>query len=329
MSAAAPSADRAATALAGVSTLVTGGAGFIGSHLVEALVDAGARVRILDDLSSGRRAHLAAVADRCELLVGDLRDGATCQQACAGVRLVFHQAALVSVPGSLERPEQTIAVNVAGTANLLAAARDTGVRRVVYASSSAVYGEPPGSAPPGAAAALPASPYALSKLMGEQLAAQFSRCCGLDSVGLRYFNVYGPRQDPGGPYGAVIPRFIAAALAGESPVVHGDGLQSRDFVFVTDAVEANLRAALAPEAYAGEPYDVASGTATTLRELLAQLGEILGELPPPRYQPPRAGDLRHSRGDPRIARERLGFSARVALAAGLRQSVEWYRHAAP
>ena len=305
--------------------LVTGGAGFIGSHLVTALVEGGARVRILDDLSSGRRANLAAISDRCELRVGDLRDAAACRAACAGVRLVFHQAALGSVPRSVERPEETIAVNVAGTAALLTAARDEGVERFVYASSSAVYGDSAALPQREGEEGRPQSPYALSKRLGEELAESFQRLFGLQCVGLRYFNVYGPRQDPTGPYAAVIPRFVAALLAGTPPAIHGDGGQSRDFLHVADAVAANLCAAVAPPAACGAAYNVASGRGTSLLELLALLGGALGRGLAPRHEAPRTGDLRHSRADTTLAAERLGFRAAVDLDSGLRASLPWYR----
>jgi nucleoside-diphosphate-sugar epimerase len=316
---------RLADAFAAVPVLVTGGAGFIGSHLVEALLRAGARVRVLDDLSTGRRENLAAFEGSADLLVGDLRDREACQAACAGVRIVFHQAAVASVPRSLERPDETVDVNVAGTATLLTAARDAGVGRVVYASSSAVYGDsatlPQREGDEGAIQ----SPYALSKWLDEQLAATFHRLFGLECIGLRYFNVYGSRQDPAGPYAAVIPRFAQALLGGGAPVIDGDGQQSRDFVHVDDAVAANLRAALAPAAAAGAAYNVAAGRRTSLLELLDLLEELIGCRAERRHGPPRAGDLRHSQGDPHRAAEQLGFTAAIDLAAGLRESLPWYR----
>jgi nucleoside-diphosphate-sugar epimerase len=311
--------------LDGVGILVTGGAGFIGSHLVETLVRRGARVRVLDDLSSGRREHLAAVDDRCELLIGDLRDAAACRDACAGVRLVFHQAALGSVPRSLERPDETMAVNLTGTATLLTAARDAGVERVVYASSSAVYGDVATVLQREGDEGRLQSPYALSKRFGEELASSFQELFGLACIGLRYFNVYGPRQDPSGPYAAVIPSFARALLAGEAPVVHGDGGQTRDFVYVGDVVAANLCAAAAPAVVCGAAYNVAAGQGTSLLALLALLEGITGQRATPRHEPSRAGDLRHSQADTRLAAERLGFRAPTTLADGLRASLPWYR----
>jgi nucleoside-diphosphate-sugar epimerase len=309
---------------ADVPVLVTGGAGFIGSHLVAALAAAGARVRVLDDLSSGRRDNLEGVAAGCDLLVGDLRDEATCRRACAGVRVVFHQAAIASVPRSIEHPGETMAVNVAGTAGLFAAARDAGVERVVYASSSAVYGDAEARVAREGGEGSPRSPYALSKAMDEALAEHFWRHCGLPSVGLRYFNVYGPRQDPRGPYAAVIPRFLEALVAGRPATIFGDGLQTRDFVFVDDAVRANLLAALGAER-TGRAYNVATGVPASLLELVARLTEVAPGWPPPTHQEPRAGELRHSQGDPTAALQAFGFRAEVPLAEGLAQTLAWYR----
>ena len=318
--------DTLAAGFAGTSVLVTGGAGFIGSHLVAALVGGGARVRVLDDLSTGRSDNLAAVGGRCELLVGDLRDTAACQAACAGVRVVFHQAALASVPRSLERPDETIAVNVGGTANLLTAARDAGVERVVYASSSAVYGDGVEAVQREGEEGVAQSPYALSKRLDEELAASFGRLFGLASVGLRYFNVYGARQDPAGPYAAVIPRFALALLAGGRPVIHGDGEQTRDFVHVADVVAANLRSALAPPTTT--VVNVASGVRTSLRGLLATLAEVTGRAADADHGPPRPGDVRHSLGDPSRAARELGFRAAVDLRTGLAASLPWYERLA-
>lgn len=306
-------------------TLVTGGAGFIGSHLVDALLDRGARVRVLDDLSTGRRENLAHVADRVELLEDDLRDPAACHRACAGVSFVFHQGALGSVPRSMEDPATTIAVNVSGTANLLAAARDAEVRRVIYASSSSVYGDSATLPKREGEEGLPLSPYALSKAMDEELAEVFAGCFGMEIVGLRYFNVYGPRQDPSGPYAAVVPRFFQAALAGESPTIHGDGLQSRDFTFVADAVEANLLAAGAPADACGRAYNVAGGRSETVLDLAAAIRELVPGAPEPTHGPPRPGDVRHSKADTTSARQALGFTAQVELRDGLRRSFEFYR----
>jgi len=306
--------------------LVTGGAGFIGSHLVDALLAEGRRVRVLDDLSTGRRENLAearaAGGDALDLLVGDLRDSEACERACRGVDLVYHQAALGSVPRSLADPATTIAVNVAGTANVFAAARDAGARRIVYASSSSVYGD---------SAELPKregregrslSPYATSKRMGEALAEIFAASYGLELVGLRYFNVYGPRQSPEGPYAAVIPRFFEAALAGRAVTVHGDGGQSRDFTYVSDAVQANLLAAR-PEAPSGV-YNVAGGRRTTILELAHAIQGELGVTAPPEHGPPRPGDVRDSLADLERAGRALGYRPEVPLEEGLARCREAY-----
>ena len=244
--------------------LVTGGGGFIGSHLADALVARGAVVRVLDNFSTGSRSNLEHLTDRIELVEGDLRDSENCIRACSGCRFVFHQAALGSVPRSIADPATTIAVNVSGTANLFAAAHEAGVERVVYASSSSVYGDHPDLPKHEERVGRPLSPYAWSKRMNEDLAAAFEDAFGLELVGLRYFNVYGPRQSPTGPYAAVVPRFFLALLEGESPVIYGDGGQSRDFTAVADAVAANLLAATAPKA-AGRSFNVAGGGNISLR----------------------------------------------------------------
>ena len=318
---------RRSSRFAGIPVLVTGGAGFIGSHLVEALVAEGAGVRVLDDFSSGRRESLAHLGARVEVLDGDVRDLGACAAACRGAGIVFHLAALGSVPRSLSEPAPTIAVNVGGTANVLAAAVEAAVARVVYASSSAVYGDAPGLPQREGEEGRPLSPYALSKSMGEQLAAQFARNFGLETVGLRYFNVYGPRQDPEGPYAAVVPRFLAAARAGRPLEIHGDGEQSRDFTHVADAVAATLLAALAPAAACGRAYNVAGGRSVSVNELAGAVLELAGGGPPPRHLPARAGDVPHSRADLAAATRELGYSPRVALAEGLRRT--WDSSASP
>lgn len=306
-----------------VPVLVTGGAGFIGSHLVEALLVRGARVRVLDDLSTGSLDNLASISDRIDFIRGDLCDAETCRRACSGVRHVVHQGALGSVPRSMEDPATTFAVNAGGTANLFSAARDARVERVVWASSSSVYGDSERLPKREGDEGQPLSPYALSKAMGEDLMEVFSRCFGMEIVGLRYFNVYGPRQTPEGPYAAVIPRVFAALLAGQPPQIHGDGEQSRDFTFVNDAVEANLRAAEAPAEACGRAYNVAPGQRTTVNELVAEIRRLVGG-PEPIHGPPRPGDVRHSLADATAARERLGFVATTGLTEGLQAARAWY-----
>lgn len=308
-----------------VPVLVTGGAGFIGSHLVDALVQRGARVRVLDDFSTGLRDnlehHLETQDEQVDLHEGDIRDPDVCRRALDGVRCVFHQAALGSVPRSLKDPATTVAVNVTGTANVFAAARDAGVRRVVYASSSSVYGDSTSLPKREGEEGTVLSPYALSKQVDEELADVFGRCFGLELIGLRYFNVYGPRQRPDGPYAAVIPRFFAAALAGEPPVIHGDGLQSRDFTFVADAVGANLAAAGAPHEACGRVYNVAPGGRTTILDVARRIRELSGG-PEPVHVEPRPGDVRHSKADASAARDALGFTARVELSDGLAATLD-------
>jgi len=303
--------------LDGAAVLVTGGAGFIGSHLVDALVERGARVRILDNFATGLKQNLSHLAAKVELAEGDLRDPAACARACDGAHLVFHLAALGSVPRSMADPAASIAVNVTGTANLFAAARDHGVRRVVYASSSAVYGDsaelPKREGAEGAAL----SPYALSKQVGEQLAAVFDRCYAMELVGLRYFNVFGPRQRPDGPYAAVIPRFFAAYRGGRPPVIHGDGEQSRDFTYVADAVRANLLAAGAPAAATGRAFNVATGRQVSVNRLAALIRGLTGGGPPPVHDAPRAGDVRHSLADLSDSLRQLGYQPQYDVETGL------------
>ena len=309
----------------GQLVLVTGAAGFIGSHLVDALLARGARVRAIDDFSNGKRSNLAHCADRIELLEADIRDAEACRRACAGAAVVFHQAALGSVPRSMKDPATTIAINVAGTANVFAAAREGSVRRVVYASSSSVYGDSTRLPKKEGEEGQPLSPYALSKAMNEELAGVFARCDGMELVGLRYFNVFGPRQDPDGPYAAVIPRFFRAYLAGEAPVIYGDGTQSRDFTYVSDAVDANLQAADADATAAGHVYNVAGGQVISVNELAAAVGDAVGGGQAPRYEAPRAGDVMHSAASLELAGKWLGYRPAVGIAEGLARSRDYYR----
>jgi len=300
--------------------LVTGGAGFIGSHLVEGLLGEGWSVRVLDDFSSGSEANLAACAERIEVRRGDICDPNAVREAVEGVEVVFHQAAIASVPRSVADPIGTDAVNVGGTLRVLEAARQAGVRRLVFAASSAAYGNA-GIVP--SAEDLPASPespYALQKHTGELYCALYARLYGLEAVALRYFNVFGPRQDPSSDYAAVIPAFAAAAIAKRAPVIYGDGEQTRDFVYVDNVVRANLLAATAPRA-SGSVVNVAAGVQTSLNALWATIRDILGIPIEPRYESVREGDVRVSVADLRRAEALLGYEATVDLAAGLRHTL--------
>ncbi|MFI5197313.1 MAG: SDR family oxidoreductase [Thermoanaerobaculia bacterium] len=310
--------------LAGVPVLVTGGAGFIGSHLVDALVERGAKVRVLDNFSTGRRENLRHGIGRIDLVENDIRDLDACRKACHGVELVFHEAALGSVPRSMKDPATTMAINVTGTANVFTAARDAGARRIVYASSSSVYGDSEALPKREGQEGRPLSPYALSKVMDEQLATVFVSCYGLDIVGLRYFNVFGPRQDPSGPYAAVIPKWLTAVASGQAPVIFGDGEQSRDFTYVTDAVRANLLAAGAPATVSGRVFNIAGGARTTLLSLAQLLGEVTGRRCTPVHQPLRKGDIPHSFADLTLASRHLEYVPGCSLANGLKECLSPY-----
>jgi nucleoside-diphosphate-sugar epimerase len=300
--------------------LITGGAGFIGSHLAARLVADGQRVRVLDSLASGRLADLQAILPRIELVTGDVRDEVTVRAAMRGVSIVLHHAAQPSVPLSVADPSLTYAVNVTGTLNVLQAARDAGVRRVVLASTSAIYGDDPTSPKSEAMTPKPISPYASSKLADEHLCAVFHTCYGLECVALRYFNVFGPGQDPNSAYAAVIPKMIDLLRRGERPVIFGDGEQTRDFIYVGDVVEANVLAAAAT-ATPGSVYNIASGRPTSLNQVVRSLEQLLELRAVPDYRPERAGDIRHSLADVSKARLELGFTARTSLEVGLAATI--------
>jgi UDP-N-acetylglucosamine 4-epimerase len=319
--------------------LVTGAAGFIGSHLLEALLARGQSVVALDNFATGHRANLEEVraavgADawsRCRFIEGDIRDLATCQQACVGVDIVLHQAALGSVPRSLADPLATHAANATGFLNMLVAARDAGVQRFVYAASSSTYGDHPGLPKVEDAIGRPLSPYAVTKLLNELYADVFARSYGMATVGLRYFNVFGARQDPEGPYAAVIPTWAREMLSGRACVINGDGETSRDFCYVANAVQANLRSAIAvaPEAL-NQVYNVAAGQRTTLNDLHRLLGAALQRnqpalaIEPARHAAFRAGDVRHSLADIGKAQRLLGYQPSHDLASGLIEAAPWY-----
>jgi UDP-glucose 4-epimerase len=304
--------------------LVTGGAGFIGSHIAQALLARGDRVRVLDNLVTGSRANLAAIAsDRLEFIEADLNDSAAVSKAVAGVDCIFHQAALASVPRSVAFPLDTNAACVTGTVNLLDQARRANVRRLVYAASSSAYGDQPYSSKRECDSPSPLSPYAAAKLAGEYYCQAFYRTYGLETVCLRYFNVFGPRQDPTSQYSAVIPLFITKLLSSVRPVVYGNGLQSRDFTYIENVVHGNLLASQAPAA--GRVINVAGGRSYTLLELLAALNEMLGTNVQPIHEPPRVGDVRDSLADITLARQLLGYEPCVGFEEGLRRSIAYYR----
>ena len=303
--------------------LVTGGAGFIGSHLAVALLDGGHDVRVVDNLSTGLRANVPAGA---EFIEGDLTDPATAAAATAGCEIVLHQAAVASVPLSISEPRCSHDANINATFNVLMAARDAGVRRVVFAASSAVYGNAPELPKVEDMPADPCSPYALHKLVGESYCQLFTQLYGLETVAIRYFNVFGPRQHPASPYSGVLSLFVRAALSGQGPTMHGDGEQTRDFTYIDDVVDGVMRAMVAPVA-AGEVINIATGASVSLNEAWATLGRILGPLPAPSYGPPREGDVRHSRADIAKADRLLGYRPRVSFETGLRRTVQWARQA--
>ncbi|HPW18548.1 MAG TPA: SDR family oxidoreductase [Candidatus Aminicenantes bacterium] len=304
--------------------LVTGGAGFIGSHIAEALAGRGDEVRVLDDLSTGKLENLAGFAGTIEFVEGDIRDFETCRRAVEGVAAVFHEAALASVTRSVEDPLLANAVNVTGTLNLLVAAQAAGVRSFVLASSSAVYGDDPAMPKVEGREGRPVSPYGANKLIGEKYAQTFHALHGLNTVSLRYFNVFGPRQDPASEYSAVIPLFVTKVLRGERPTIFGDGEQSRDFIHVDDVVRANLLAAESAGA-AGEAFNVACGVGTTVNGLLAAINEALGAGVEARYAPPRPGDILHSTADISKARRLTGFEPGLSFREGLRATIDWYK----
>jgi UDP-glucose 4-epimerase len=307
--------------------LVTGGAGFIGSHIATALRERGDRVRVLDNLSTGFRHNLQHIADDIEFVEGDIADPSVVARAMKGVEVVFHQAALASVPLSLEDPLATNRVCVSGTVNVLHQAVKAGVRRVVYAASSSAYGNRPFSAKRETDLPQVLSPYAAAKLAGELYCEAFYHSFGLETVGLRYFNVFGPRQDPASPYSAVIPLFVTAILSGDRPVIYGDGGQSRDFVYIGNVVQGNLLAAEVPQA-AGRVFNMAEGRQTTLLQLLDALCELLGISVEADFQPERAGDVRESMADITQARNILGYHPITDFQTGLRHTIDYYRQIA-
>jgi len=306
------------------SYLVTGGAGFIGSHLVEALTAGGGRVRVLDDFSTGLRDNLAHLHPAPEIIDADVADPAAVERAMAGVDVVFHLAALASVQRSIEAPADTHRVCATGTLNVLDAARRRGVRRVVYAASSSAYGMPRGDVQTEDDPIWPLSPYAAAKAAGELYCQAFAVSYGLETVRLRFFNIFGPRQRADSPYSGVIALFAAALGEGRVPTVFGDGLQTRDFTYVADVVQALTRAAAAPNV-SGQVYNIGTGRGVTLLELAAALNHLLGTNVTPRHGPPRVGDVRHSRADISRARRDLGYSPCFSFEEGLAETLRWFQ----
>ena len=305
------------------SYLVTGGAGFIGSHLAEELLRRGHRVRVVDSLITGKRTNLACIPS-AEFLEGDLAEAPVAERAAAGMDYVLHQAAIPSVPRSVDDPAASNRANVTATLNILIAARQAGVRRLVYAGSSSAYGDTPTLPKREDMPTNPLSPYALQKLVGEQYCQLFTQLYGFPTVTTRYFNVFGPRQDPGSPYSGVISLFATALLDGRPPVIHGDGEQTRDFTYIANVVDGVLRACDAPHV-AGEVINVATGRRISLNELLRVLNGLVGAHVRPIYQPSRAGDVRDSQADISKARSLLGYEPTVSLEDGLRRTLDWCR----
>lgn len=307
------------------TVVVTGGAGFIGSHIASALSTSGARVRVLDDLSTGHRENIEEIGGDIDFIEGSVANENVLKKALDGAELVFHEAAIPSVPRSVAEPTQTHIASVDGTFSLLLAARYNKVRRVVYAASSSAYGDQPTLPKIEQMAPDPLSPYAVAKLVGEYYCQVFTRVYGLETVSLRYFNVFGPRQDPGSQYSGVVSRFISCLLGNERPVIYGDGEQSRDFTYIENVVAANLSAASSAGAI-GKVINVANGARITLNELLTELKELTGKQDvTAEYLEPRVGDVRHSLADITMARELLNYESKVDLREGLQRTLDWWK----
>jgi UDP-glucose 4-epimerase len=306
--------------------LITGVAGFIGSSIARALLKAGEQVRGVDNFSTGKRENIAEILPRIDFREADLLNGSAMKDACQGVECVFHQAAIPSVPKSVLDPLGSNQANVDGTVNILIAARDARVRRVVYAASSSAYGDTPTLPKHEEMAPNPISPYAVAKLASEYYMTSFYRCYGLETVSLRYFNIFGPRQDPTSPYSGVLAKFITQMLRGEQPTIFGDGSQSRDFTYIDNAVDANLLASKAPaDKVAGRVFNVATGTRADLNETFALLKKLTGYTGSVKHAPAREGDIQHSLADIARAKAQLGYAPKVQFEEGLRRTVEWYR----
>ncbi|MFH1312182.1 MAG: SDR family oxidoreductase [Candidatus Eisenbacteria bacterium] len=304
--------------------VITGGAGFIGSNIARKLIGLGEEVVILDDFSTGKRENLEDIKSKVNLVEGDICNVDVVEQAVKGADYVLHHAAVVSVPRSVEDPVRTNEVNVDGTLNCLLAARDAGVRRFVFAASSSAYGDSVELPKREDMRPDPLSPYGIAKLVGEMYCKVFFDVYGLETVSLRYFNIFGPYQDPASQYAAVVPIFITKLLEGESPIVYGDGEQSRDFTYIDNAVEANILATTSPRA-PGKVINVACGTRFTLNDLFRRVSDLIGTKTPATYTEPRAGDILHSQGDISVASDLLGYSPRITFEAGLAKTVDWFR----
>lgn len=307
--------------------LVTGGAGFIGSNLCEAILKMGYRVKCLDDLSTGKIENVEMFSDdpNYTFIKGDIKDFDTCMKACEGVDYVLNQAAWGSVPRSIEMPLFYCANNIQGTLNMLEAARQNGVKKFVYASSSSVYGDEPNLPKKEGVEGNLLSPYALTKRCDEEWAKQYTKHYGLDTYGMRYFNVFGRRQDPNGAYAAVIPKFIKMLINDEQPTINGDGQQSRDFTYIENVIEANLKACLAPSEAAGQAFNIAYGGREYLIDIYHTLNSALGKNIPPKFGPDRAGDIKHSNADISKAKEMLGYNPDYDFARGLNEAIAWYK----
>lgn len=307
--------------------LVTGGAGFIGSNLCEEILNLGCRVRCLDDLSTGKQENVDFFLEKpnYEFIKGDIKNLDTCMKACEGVDYVLHQAAWGSVPRSIEFPLFYCANNITGTLNMMEAARQNGVKKFVYASSSSVYGDEPNLPKKEGREGNLLSPYAVAKMCDEEWGKQYAKHYGLDTFGLRYFNVFGRRQDPNGAYAAVIPKFIRQLLHGEVPTINGDGRQSRDFTYIENVIEANLKACLASHEVAGEVFNIAYGGREYLIDIYYSLTKSLGVEIEPNFGPDRAGDIKHSNADISKAKEMLGYAPEWSFERGIRAAIEWYR----
>lgn len=308
-----------------MKVLVTGGAGFIGSHLVDFLIQKGYSVRVLDNLSTGKKENLAQCLKKIEFIEGDIRDFKTCLKATEGMDGVFHLAALGSVPRSIESPEISISVNISGTVNIFSSARVSDIKKVIYASSSSVYGDSEELPKREGREGKVLSPYAYSKKSNEEIAELFHKIYGTDFIGLRYFNVYGPRQDPEGPYAAVIPRFFKAYLNKKPPEIYGDGNQTRDFTYVEDAVKATFFAFISRENALNKVYNISGGKRTKILDLALEIGKICNSNLEPLFKPPRKGDVLHSLADLELSKKYLNYIPSVSLEEGLKKSKDYYQ----